>query len=1199
MDNAQDDAQGGAQQALLAQVRYQEEDGSVGVIPLHPWNHAPRSMPRQDFEQMRRWWENHLREQHSEIVDSLLGEKLDVMQQCVAIEPAEDDHSPELRGIRNAEGLSELLSSMYAQCRDEKVTSTPPVVLLTAGPASGKTCLLSQVIIHSLDKGSGLIPIMIKVHQLQASLLEHEEEYRQAWNWIDAYVRLQLAADQKLEVPHDGSDASPLYRMLRQALMSRRVLILLDGLDEGGKKRDELEEHITEKLLPQGHVMVCTSRPAGIDEARFAAQLGTRWELIGTTPPSQGQELLDARLGAKLKEYEELPAATSLDEERDRETKRKAIQKLAMGAKRADGTPFEFDDFVRLEPVGARWVPSTRSQSQLARDGRQLTDPHLTAAFDKILEAKVGAYRRGVWAAAQQDKEAEEKPKRDRHDKLARQKKFEDEQLARGKTKLDGKHSKGKQRMTKEELTELQALEVELEAMAVVREKRRLLNQLYREKQSDEEQPPEKRKLTKEKLGELAKLEAELSSTAVELPADYVIVLKPKELQELPKGLTPAGGLLESDSLVTADGRKWTPAPSEYFRPKATFLRGGFRRLSLVPLSDEEQKQTIRHRLGGKADELIPYLTKVPVENGVRISSNPLMLSMIIAIFTLRDGLQEQMPTKMTKLYEVATDAMMSRAKKKRKGDVQQLQHDMLQAVFFQAHSIEQRVVVDQQLMEAALSLDESSRDELENIKSKAGLVSFDEITIPKFARTEIGHYVEVHYGGVRPWSKWQTPPDRGEVVDDVARGRKNGDDLTYRVRLTTGKLSRWLRPSEIRSSGLDRTRFLLQASDTQRLKKACAGMSPLMQSALEVMRTDVKDDGVPLMTMLSADPLRVQSSHLSFQEYFTARTLACSEGVTLSGSKPWTFSPFWANVVRLGTEMGEAFGEGLMRAAGVEDGVLDLRNHCIGGDRMTALCATAAMVTAANTVDLSSNRLCLEESTDAYQTLVKACGSSSHLTSLDVSDNALSSHSIDMIASALCGDTSQLTSLKLSANLIGTAEGPRSIAAYLRSPSAASLTELHLRRGHLKYAGTECILRALTASSHGIQILDLSENQISHGGDGGGLIAALLKVSTSLTKLDVSENNLRDDDASAIAHAFIDPGEGAEDFPLSSALAELNLSSNKIGGEQVAHTIARMCQNLSCLRLLDCSKNELKFADERVIKDAMQGQGRKYIGTT
>ena len=45
---------------------------------------------------------------------------------------------------------------------------------------------------------------------------------------MDAFLRLKY------------HDQPAVYRFLRQALLSRRVLLLLDGLDEGGAKRDEI-----------------------------------------------------------------------------------------------------------------------------------------------------------------------------------------------------------------------------------------------------------------------------------------------------------------------------------------------------------------------------------------------------------------------------------------------------------------------------------------------------------------------------------------------------------------------------------------------------------------------------------------------------------------------------------------------------------------------------------------------------------------------------------------------------------------------------------------------------------------------------------------------------------------------------------------------------------------------------------------------
>ena len=62
----------------------------------------------------------------------------------------------------------------------------------------------------------------------------------------------------------------------------------------------------------------------------------------------------------------------------------------------------------------------------------------------------------------------------------------------------------------------------------------------------------------------------------------------------------------------------------------------------------------------------------------------------------------------------------------------------------------------------------------------------------------------------------------------------------------------------------------------------------------------------MPLLSLLQAEPLQIQAAHLSFQEYYVARAI-CEQSWELP-QKPWEFSAFWANVVKMGGEMGEAF---------------------------------------------------------------------------------------------------------------------------------------------------------------------------------------------------------------------------------------------------------------------------------------------------
>ena len=120
-------------------------------------------------------------------------------------------------------------------------------------------------------------------------------------------------------------------------------------------------------------------------------------------------------------------------------------------------------------------------------------------------------------------------------------------------------------------------------------------------------------------------------------------------------------------------------------------------------------------------------------------------------------------------------------------------------------------------------------------------------------------------------------------------------------------------------------------------MRAACeAQLSEALRDALGTVRARVLVDELPLLSLLQAEPLQLQSSHLSFQEYFAARAL-CEEGTVLSGAPPWEWPAWWANAVSLGAEMGEPFGRGLLRAAGVQGDVLDLSKK-LGGHRPTVL---------------------------------------------------------------------------------------------------------------------------------------------------------------------------------------------------------------------------------------------------------------------
>jgi ankyrin repeat protein len=158
---------------------------------------------------------------------------------------------------------------------------------------------MSQLIMHALGQGDGraeddgrdpLVPVLVRAEQLQKRLAEQGAAFDAANDWVDADLKLTCAP------PH--------YTMLRTAMHERCVLLLLDGLDEAGAQRARIEKHVAEVLAPKGFVILCTSRPAGLDEACFA---GFHRLTLAPLTDAQQEAFLATRLGDKrastLKSY--------------------------------------------------------------------------------------------------------------------------------------------------------------------------------------------------------------------------------------------------------------------------------------------------------------------------------------------------------------------------------------------------------------------------------------------------------------------------------------------------------------------------------------------------------------------------------------------------------------------------------------------------------------------------------------------------------------------------------------------------------------------------------------------------------------------------------------------------------------------------------------------------------------------------------
>ena len=186
--------------------RLARSDGTVLQLALHPWNHGVLDLPADRFEVMRKRHARTMHLQHATLVDAISGQRLDVLEQCVPIKVGShnlktaqaeraDADGERLEMQRLFEQVSDVASlaawmqTTHAKRSHSSCMQMNACVLLTAGPASGKSTLMSQLVTHMLHKSntSALVPIIVRVQKLQLKLQmpELRSLFSQAWNFVD------------------------------------------------------------------------------------------------------------------------------------------------------------------------------------------------------------------------------------------------------------------------------------------------------------------------------------------------------------------------------------------------------------------------------------------------------------------------------------------------------------------------------------------------------------------------------------------------------------------------------------------------------------------------------------------------------------------------------------------------------------------------------------------------------------------------------------------------------------------------------------------------------------------------------------------------------------------------------------------------------------------------------------------------------
>eukprot|EP01002_Notosolenus_urceolatus_P003979 NODE_204_length_2484_cov_82.404517_g157_i0.p1 GENE.NODE_204_length_2484_cov_82.404517_g157_i0~~NODE_204_length_2484_cov_82.404517_g157_i0.p1 ORF type:complete len:783 (+),score=238.50 NODE_204_length_2484_cov_82.404517_g157_i0:208-2349(+) len=235
---------------------------------------------------------------------------------------------------------------------------------------------------------------------------------------------------------------------------------------------------------------------------------------------------------------------------------------------------------------------------------------------------------------------------------------------------------------------------------------------------------------------------------------------------------------------------------------------------------------------------------------------------------------------------------------------------------------------------------------------------------------------------------------------------------------------------------------------------------------------------------------------------------------------------------------------------------------------------------------------------------LAEGLKENSSVTDLDLCSNNLGYEGCQVLARLLSGENCAIEVLNLERNRIGD-KGASLISQALKPPSKAAFTvqKLDLGTNNIKAIGFKYCADALRANktltwlrcdgnlpgtegavdmsigfmeNKCLEYLGLSHGEV--GPEAGQAIGDALSNNTTMTKIDLSHNELSDVGASAICLAL---GKEDDGSPLPG-LIHLDLTANKVGddgGVQVANML-RTNTNLQTLLL---KQNHIKFAGEHM----------------
>jgi tetratricopeptide (TPR) repeat protein len=277
-----------------SQHRLQLDPGDCVTMDLNDANHAPALFDDlQSLERELHPYQLELKSEHGTIYDIFSAAELSTLTQTVTLKYCEITHRTKLLATdvdtddpgyqelqKSAPGAvgtnaTELLREMLSVRNDRRRGYVVHRLLLILGPAaSGKTTLLKTLIMAILRDYADYVPILISV----ISLVRVLDKCTAGESVISAFLRMQYPQH---------------LNLLTQAMLQRRAVFLVDGIDESGTRRNEVQAAVDEELLTSGHNTIITSRHGGFSSAAF--QQCRLLELLPLAP-SQQSEMVHLRV---------------------------------------------------------------------------------------------------------------------------------------------------------------------------------------------------------------------------------------------------------------------------------------------------------------------------------------------------------------------------------------------------------------------------------------------------------------------------------------------------------------------------------------------------------------------------------------------------------------------------------------------------------------------------------------------------------------------------------------------------------------------------------------------------------------------------------------------------------------------------------------------------------------------------------------